>query len=293
MDVSIVIPTFNRQRSLVRCLSRLPADVEVIVVDDGSCDGTSEAVSKIDHPKLTYLRQEHSGPAAARNYGLSVATSRYVAFTDDDCIPTPSWPWPLIRRLDQEGTDVAGVGGRVLPLRYDIVSRYYTYHRILEPPNSCSYPVTANCAYRRELVQIAGGFDNSIRHAGGEDPALSFAVRSRGHQLIFDPSAVVIHDFREGLFDFIKTFYRYGKGCYRASSGKDAQTLGSDELAPRPLSIGSVWGEIERSWQTYRRDHLPKAERLRFSFLSLLQRAAYNAGWSRQRAQYANSFRED
>ena len=213
MRVSVIVPTFNRKRSLLRCISHMPPDVEVIVVDDGSLDGTASALARMAHPHLLYVRQVNGGPASARNTGIGLASGDYIAFTDDDCVPVEPWPWPLVERLERESTEVAGVGGRVQPLHEGLFSRYYTFHRILEPPTSCSYLVTANCAYRRDVLVSVGGFDTGIRHPGGEDPGLSIKMRAAGYRLVFEPRAVVLHDYRESLKDFVRTFYRYGRGC--------------------------------------------------------------------------------
>ena len=213
MKVSVVIPTFNRKQCVLRLLTRLGRDVEVIVVDDGSSDGTEKAISQVAHPHLTYVRQRNGGPASARNRGIEVASGEFVAFTDDDCVPVHPWPWPLVARLEQEGPRIAGAGGRVQLLRNGLFARYYTFHRILEPPSSCSYLVTANCAYRRRILLELGGFDEGIKHPGGEDPGLSMKARARGYGLAFEPDAVVLHEYRESLVDFVRTFYRYGKGC--------------------------------------------------------------------------------
>ena len=137
----------------------------------------------------------------------------YIAFTDDDCVPVEPWPWPLVKHLESAGSQIAGVGGRVLPLRDGLLSRYYSFHHILEPPESCSYLVTANCIYRRGVLVRVGGFDTNITHPGGEDVGLSTKVRAEGYRLAFEPNATVLHDYRESLQDFAKTFYRYGKGC--------------------------------------------------------------------------------
>jgi mycofactocin glycosyltransferase len=73
--------------------------------------------------------------------------------------------------------------------------------------------VTANCAYRRSAILDAGGFEEALRVPGGEDPHLSQKIRARGYSLRYEPTAVVRHDFRENLFDFARTFFRYGSGC--------------------------------------------------------------------------------
>jgi GT2 family glycosyltransferase len=115
--------------------------------------------------------------------------------------------------MNAEGPQVAGVGGRVLPMRKGLISRYYDFFRILEPPPSCSYLVTANCAYRKSVLTRVGGFNESITTPGGEDPELSIRIRKLGFRFAFEPSAVIRHNFRESWVDFAMTFYRYGRGC--------------------------------------------------------------------------------
>ncbi len=109
--VSVVIPTYNRRAKLLRALAALPSDVEVIVVDDGSWDGTKRAVNDHGHAGIRCIRQANRGPASARNAGIAAASSEFVAFTDDDCVAIAPWPWPLVDRLRQEPRGVAGVGG--------------------------------------------------------------------------------------------------------------------------------------------------------------------------------------
>jgi glycosyltransferase involved in cell wall biosynthesis len=215
MEATVVIPTFNRRLSLLRCLSRIPPGVPVVVVDDGSDDGTGGAVQGLDRPDLTYVGQENAGPAAARNAGLNRVETDVVAFTDDDCVPGDGWPAILVRHLEQASDRVAGVGGRVLPYKDGWISRYSTFHRILEPPQSRAYLVTANCCYRTKAVAEVGGFDPRLRHPGGEDTGLSRALRRRGYTFEFEPRAVVFHEYRESVTDFARIFFRYGEGCSR------------------------------------------------------------------------------
>jgi len=92
--VTVVIPTHNRRHLLPRTLNSVlqqhGVDVEVIVVDDGSSDGTAEAVTALDVSNVRLVRHEQSkGVAAARNAGLELARTPWIAFVDDDDIWAP------------------------------------------------------------------------------------------------------------------------------------------------------------------------------------------------------------
>ena len=85
---SIVIPTYNREDSILNtingCLAQTLADFELVIVDDGSEDNTAEAVKAVDDPRIHYIYQDNSGPAAARNAGVSAAQGKYIAYLDAD-----------------------------------------------------------------------------------------------------------------------------------------------------------------------------------------------------------------
>ena len=95
---SIIVPTYNRPRQLADCLRALSAldyprrRFEVIVVDDGSASPLAEVVAPF-HPlfRLTLVTQDNAGPAAARNTGAALAQGEFLAFTDDDCLPSGRW----------------------------------------------------------------------------------------------------------------------------------------------------------------------------------------------------------
>ena len=98
MMFTVIIPTFNRKESLLELLDALahqscsPDEFDVIVVDDGSTDGTSAAVRRVSHPyRLNILAQENSGPGGARNRGAAMAEGDFLAFTEDDVRPDPLW----------------------------------------------------------------------------------------------------------------------------------------------------------------------------------------------------------
>lgn len=104
--LSVIIPTYNRRDYLIECLASVAAQRhrphEVIVVDDGSTDGTAEAVMGLEGVKL--IRQSNAGPGAARNRGAAAAKGRYLAFLDSDDL----WfPWTVQAYL--------GIARRVSP----------------------------------------------------------------------------------------------------------------------------------------------------------------------------------
>ncbi len=218
-EVTVVVPTHDRPILLQRTVDALARQrgvcFDVLVVDDGS-----RPAARVSPPAVAawtsfrILRNDVArGPARARNRGWRAARGPLVAFTDDDCVPEPGWLATLASTLQDAPAAVAGVGGRVLPVGDGLVSRYMTFHRILEPPRSLNYLVTASCAFRREALESVRGFDERVRTPGGEDPGLSFALRRRGFRLGFAPDAVVRHHYRESARDFLRTFYRYGRGC--------------------------------------------------------------------------------
>ena len=91
--VSVVIPAYNAERTipstLVSVLGQTVADIEVIVVDDGSIDSTSNIARSLRDSRLRVVRQANSGHAGARNTGIRHATGKYVAFVDADDLWLP------------------------------------------------------------------------------------------------------------------------------------------------------------------------------------------------------------
>jgi glycosyltransferase involved in cell wall biosynthesis len=191
-DVSVVIPTRDRPDSLAQCLAAITTcvtasrrRVELIVVDDGS--RTPIRCEDLAGPsELLLLRLVGSGPAAARNAGCRRAHGRYVLFTDDDTIPEPGWIEAAASYLEMH-PDAVGVEGPVVSRDWDPLFEHSV--RVDGP----GHHVTANIAYRREVLVSVGGFREQVfRFAHAEDRDLGARSQRLG-AIGFSLGMVVVH----------------------------------------------------------------------------------------------------
>lgn len=195
--VSVIIPTRERRRELVACLEAIeqqtyPAEnYEVLICDDGSTENlTSELALFQAKLNLVYLSQSPQGPAAARNLGIRNARAPIVAMTDSDTLPDREWLSQLMAML-QANPQVVGVEGKVTSNEPD------EFGALGEGPTNLTGGVylTCNCAYRRDVLLKAGGFDESFPYPAYEDVELAARVQSWGH-IAWQPEAIVYHPRR-------------------------------------------------------------------------------------------------
>ena len=190
--ISVVIPTRERDELLGQCLSRLAPGTqtldaeryEVIVSDDGDST-TSEAMIRARFPWAIWQRGPRRGPAANRNSGARIARGNYLAFTDDDCVPSAGWLLGYVRSLTPS---------------YDVYEGRTTCEAGVNSPRFHSpYNLTGgwlwscNMLVKRELFLTLGGFDESYPHPHMEDADLRERLLESGHAFLFVPDAVVDH----------------------------------------------------------------------------------------------------
>src|SRR5690606_2178999 len=160
--VSVVVPVRDRRAMLAELLHALAAqtyaDAEVIVVDDGSTDGSAE---EAERRGVRVVRGDGQGAVAARQAGVKAARGEILAFTDSDCVPEPGWLEAGVRAVDA-GADV--VQGHTRPAR-----RRALLERSLWVDDDGLYE-TANVFYRRTAFDAAGGFDGSLGDRYGFRP---------------------------------------------------------------------------------------------------------------------------
>lgn len=234
--LSVVICSRNRLEKLKRCIDALSSvttihNWEVVIVDNGSSDGTDEYLSSIEGRETDQLRiinvfEPKIGLAAARNRGWRSATADLVSFTDDDCYVSAEYVDSIVS-VFEENTEAGFLGGRILlhdNTDYKItteesLSRHSFTPRVFVPAGAVQ---GANMAFRRTVLERIGGFDESMG-AGTpfpcEDIDAVAAALWAGIPGVYDPRPVVYHHHgrkTEGDVNALKRSYDAGRGGYYA-----------------------------------------------------------------------------
>ena len=195
---SVVVATHNRVAMLGRLLDALEAQVgapafEVIVVDDASSDGTSDELRRraagSPFPLRTSRVDANRGPAHARNVGWRAAATDVVCFTDDDCVPTPTWLAELTKAAAI--SDIAQ--GRTQP-NPDQLHLRGPFSRTMVVNFEEGFYETCNIAYRRALLEHIDGFDETFPQPFGEDTDLAWRACEQGATVAFAADALVHHE---------------------------------------------------------------------------------------------------
>lgn len=219
--ISIIIPVKNRPRDIRDCLSSLEAldyprdKVEVIAVDDGSTDSTTQVMQAFQIKAIS-LRQS-IGASACRNLAAREAKGDLIGFIDSDCVPRPGWLRELVPYFEEEtigivGGYVSNFYNRTLLDRYEDVksSLHMGSHAIktddARPSNF--YVPSCNLITRKKAFLEARGFQEDL-HVG-EDVDLCWRVRKLGYQLLYVPRGEVKHKHRNDLIPMLKRRFDYG-----------------------------------------------------------------------------------
>lgn len=187
VKVSVIIPTYNRgkliERSVRSVLNQTYKNIEVIIVDDGSTDNTKEVIESIKDERIIYYKQENGGAAKARNTGVNLATSEYIAFHDSDDVWREN---KLEKQIDFLNKNP----------QYGMVYSNFKFHRL--DGSSSSIPQDMNpigeldgdifftllinntvgaptMVLRKELFEEIGGFDTTLTCLEDWDFAIRFS----------------------------------------------------------------------------------------------------------------------
>lgn len=197
--ISVVVSTFNRKESLLQTLHGLEAQTysrnlfEVIIVNDGSSDGTEDMLKNYAATTplaFRFVSQRNGGPAAARNKGIALACGTWIAFTDDDCIPDTNWLQSIYSTISN--TNWIGIQGSTYTDRDQITP---LTHQIDNETGNRSVP-TCNAAYLRSALLEVGGFDELFPFPHNEDADLAWRIQQIGiigfseHMRMYHPPRV-------------------------------------------------------------------------------------------------------
>ena len=229
--VSVVVPTHGRPESLVRCLTALCEQTlpreqfEVIVCDDGSPTPVAPSIAGFrERLALTVVRRTRSGPAAARNEGARHATGRYLAFTDDDCVPAPDWLETLLERMKRQPGHLIG-GSIVNLLPRDpyatatqlIMSCVYEYYA--RNPVDHRFFSTTNLSVPTDRFWLLDGFSERFPRAAGEDYDFCARWQEAGFPSAYAPEVEVGHAHGHNLSSFWRQHFGYGRALLRVREG--------------------------------------------------------------------------
>ena len=249
LRVSVVIPTYNSAESLRVCLDALSAqdfpdsDFEVFVVDDGSTDNTREVVeSYAEAPaNIRYWRQEHGGPALARNHGTWRTSGRIVMFTDADCKPCPNWISQMAAPFEEPGSTVAAVKGAYKTRQDGFIARFAqmefeSRYRKMMKREVVDFVDTYSAAFSRTVFTELEGFDTSFPLANNEDVEFSYRMADRGHRMVFNPDAVVYHHHPDTIYRYLRT--KFGRAYWRMAVYRTfPEKMKSDSYTPQTLKV--------------------------------------------------------
>jgi glycosyltransferase involved in cell wall biosynthesis len=218
--ISVIIATRNRASLLAMALDGLGAqqfpteDFEVVVVDNGSTDGTRDVVSAHARSsmKVKYIFEPTLGVSVARNVGTRASTGPFVAFLDDDAIPEPDWLTRIMAVFERVSPTPACVGGPVEPIFeapppewingslpdflsvVDFAREPFFLRDVLHSQKL----VSANMAVQKAALGRAGGFDPRLGRIGesllsGGEVLLQLQLEKLGLPIYYDPTIRVRH----------------------------------------------------------------------------------------------------
>jgi cellulose synthase/poly-beta-1,6-N-acetylglucosamine synthase-like glycosyltransferase/spore germination protein YaaH/peptidoglycan/xylan/chitin deacetylase (PgdA/CDA1 family) len=225
--VSVVIAAFNEQPVIARTIRAVLRNhyepLDIIVVDDGSADGTYDEIVRHfgTHPSVRIIRQENAGKAAALNRGIAVATGEIIIALDADTVFTKDTIDRLVRHFaDPRVGAVAGnvkVGNRINPLTYWQSIEYVTSQnldrRAYAAINSVSVVPGAVGAWRREAIVQAGGYTTDTM---AEDMDLTWRIRRIGWRIDNEAAAIGYTEVPDTFKTLYKQRFRWAFGTLQS-----------------------------------------------------------------------------
>jgi cellulose synthase/poly-beta-1,6-N-acetylglucosamine synthase-like glycosyltransferase len=233
--VSVVVPVRDGEPTIAPCLDAIlaaeyPEDRrEIVVVDNGSSDGTSAVIQA---RPVRYLHEPRRGVSHARNRGIAESRGEILAFVDADCLVEPQWLVELVKPFEDPA--VGAVAGDLQHVEPTTAAERQSarllgnWQRFAFTSNP-AYPITANAAYRRDVLERIGGFDPHMVRAQDVELGLRFQEHS-GRRLAYAERATARHRNRTTWVGFFRQQlgWAYGAGLV----GAKFEAMGGDPVTP-------------------------------------------------------------
>ncbi len=222
--VTVLMPARNEERSIGRALDSISRQnylqLQIVVVDDGSTDGTAETVRAriAEDPRIELVPSRRAGIPAALNQGLDVARGTWLVRVDAHATIAPDYVARLVRHL-RSGT-WGGVGGRkdgvgatgpgraiaaAMGSRFGVGNSKYHYATEAEAVDHLPFG-----GYRVDVARRLGGWDERL--VANEDFEFDYRLRRSGERLLLDPQIVITWQSRQSVPDLWRQYVRYGRG---------------------------------------------------------------------------------
>ena len=212
--VSLYIPAYNAagfiKASIETILSQTLAPDEILVIDDGSHDATSEIVSR--YKEIRLIRHDRNrGLAAARNTAVRAARNELVGSVDADCVAAPAWLEKLVSAFEDQ--KIAGAAGRLIEGFQDsLADRWRCVHmRMDRGEQRIRNPMFLhgnNGLYRKSALLGVGCYDEAMLTAG-DDADMGRRLRSAGWELLHEPEASVTHLRRDSVESVLRSYWQW------------------------------------------------------------------------------------
>jgi len=247
----VIVPVRDGADVIGDCLDAIlaadypPERREILAVDNASRDGTA---ARIHSRPVRYLRETVPGVSNARNRGIAESTGEILAFVDADCLVEPQWLTELVHPF--EDPEVGAVAGDLkhvpatTPAERQAARLLGNWQSFAFNSNP-AYPITANAAYRREVIDRIGPFDPHMTRAQDVELGLRFQERS-GRRLAYAESATARHRNRNTQLGFFRQQlgWAYGAGLvgakFEAMGGHPVKPPGIREIARTGHGLGIV-----------------------------------------------------
>lgn len=198
MKISIIIPTYNRNDLLERCLisfrserQGVPKEIYEVVVSDDSLNGTARILINEKFPWAKWIEGPHRGPASNRNNGAKVAEGDWLIFIDDDCIPDERIIFNYIKAIESNSNVKAFEGC----IKADRPKKHFLEESPINTKGGFFW--TCNVMIEKSyFIQTLEGFDENFPFAAMEDVDIRERIKAKQESIVFVKEALVIHPWR-------------------------------------------------------------------------------------------------